>query len=129
VSVTNRLGGPLVGALLKIDNEWYEVGGLGVGETAATTVSTPFDFESRIRPVFQKALNTAADNWVNSTVPSDEIQDESPLVSLLKRLDLVGNDLIQNGQYLAVLEDYPGAGQLKDYAKYQHQLHLIHGNW
>jgi hypothetical protein len=129
VSVTNRLGGPLVGALLKIDNEWYEVGGLGVGETAATTVSTPFDFESRIRPVFQKALNPAPDNWVNSTVPYDEIQDESPLVSLLKRLDLVGNDLIQNGQYLAVLEDYPGASQLKDYAKYQHQLHLIHGNW
>jgi hypothetical protein len=129
VSVTNRLGGPLVGALLKIDNEWYEVGALGVGETAATTVSTLFDFESRIRPVFQKALNPAPDNWVNSTVPFDESQDESALVALLKRLDLVGNDLIQNGQYLAVLEDYPGASQLKDYAKYQHQLHLIHGNW
>jgi hypothetical protein len=130
VTVTNRLGGPLVGALLRIENEWYEVGALGPGETAVTTNSSPDDFLAKIRPVLEEAIKkTGPRNWGVSSEASDADFPESPLVVLLERAELINSELIQDGQYLALLKDYPGAGQLKDYAQYQHQLHLIHGNW
>ncbi|MFM7565013.1 MAG: hypothetical protein ACKO81_18510 [Planctomycetota bacterium] len=130
VTVTNRLGGPLVGALLRIENEWYEVGPLGPEETATCTKSSPDGFQANIRPVIQEATKkTAPRNW---STPSEILGTNSPesrLIVLLESPELINSQLIQDGQYFAVLKDFPGAGQLKDYAKYQHQLHLIHGNW
>lgn len=129
VSVTNRLGGQMVAALLKIENQWYEVGPLGPGETASAKISSPAEFQSRIRPAFNQALPAAATMSRRPTEPDDLQSNDSAFVSLLERPELIDSELIQDGQYFALLEDYPGAGQLKDYAKYQHQLHLIHGNW
>jgi hypothetical protein len=129
VTVTNRLDGPMVGALLRIENQWYEVGRLGSGETASAKLSSPGDFEANIRPVFRDARPAAPPLWRSPNEPLETEFRSTKLDGLLERPDQINADLIQDGQYLAVLEEFPGASQLKDYAKYQHQLHLIHGNW